>query len=291
MGHVLCDQEMVTTRVGRGKGHMSKIERYGWILRDTQGVFMEILKSELNVDHEYQRNEVNVDKVRSIASSWSWAGCGTISVALRPDGLFFVFDGQHRFMASKIRADITTLPCMVFECDSVAQEAAGFLVTNSERKPVTAIDKFQALVITDDQYAQKVKGLLSDLGLEISKTANRPGQIKCIARCMTLASIDVSSLTKTLALAERVCRDIAPIQEDVVAGLFHIHRRHGYLDDVRFVRRVLDIGHASLVDGIRRSRAFREKGGEKTLMDGILAAVNKGLRNRFGEHESLPEGE
>ena len=282
MGTTLCVEETITTRLGRGTSRMSKIERYGWILRDSPGVFMEIDKSEIHVDHEYQRDEVNVEKVRSIASSWSWAGCGAISVALRPDGRFFVFDGQHRFLAAKMRADITTLPCMVFECDSVAKEAAGFLVTNSERKPVSAIDKFRSLVMTEDDAANHVKQVLRDLGIEISKTANRPGQIKCVARCMNLATCDLEAFKKAASLSERVCRDVAQIHEDIVAGFFHIHRKHGLLDDMRFVRRVLDVGHASLMDGIRRSRIFRGKGGELTLVEGILTAANKGLRNRFG---------
>lgn len=281
MGNTLCVEPTVS--VGAKGGKTSKIERYGWILRDSPGVFMEIDKQELHIDHEYQRDEVNVDKVRSIASSWSWVGCGSISVALRPDGRFFVFDGQHRVLAAKTRSDIDVLPCMVFECDSVAKEAAGFLVTNSERKPVTAIDKFRSLVITEDQAAQRVKEVLSDLGLEISKTANRPGQIKCIARCLTLATSDFECFKKTLALSGRLCRDIAPVHEDIVAGLFHLHRKHGLLDDPRFVRRVVDVGHAAIVDGIRRSRIFRGKGGELTLVEGILAAVNKSLHKRFGE--------
>lgn len=289
MANVLCVEE--TVGGPRGGGRVSKIERYGWILRDSPGVFMEIDKSELHIDHEYQRDDVNVGKVRAIASSWSWAGCGSISVALRPDGRFFVFDGQHRLLAAKTRADITTMPCMVFECDSVAMEAAGFLVTNSHRKPPTAIDKFRSLVKTEDEAARHVKETLRDLGLEISKTANRPGQIKCIARCMTLATADLESFKKSLMLAERVCRDVSPIHEDIVAGLFHIHRRNGLLDDGRFVRRVLDVGHSSLVDGIRRCRIFRGKGGELTLMEGILAAVNKGLRNRFGEQIASSEDE
>jgi len=283
MGNVLCVEETISTRSGRGSGPMSKIERYGWILRDAPGVFMEIDKSEIHVDHEYQREEINVDKVRSLASSWSWAGCGAINVALRPDGRFFVFDGQHRFLAAKSRADITTMPCMVYECDSVAKEAAGFLVTNSERKPVTAIDKFRSLVMTEDDAAQHVKQVIRDLGLEISKTATKPGQIKCVARCMTLATSNLEHFRKAAFLAERVCRDVSPIHEDIMAGLFHIQRKYELLDDMRFVRRVLDVGHASLVDGIRRAKIFRGKGGELSLVEGILTAVNKGLRNRFAE--------
>jgi len=283
MGNVLCVEETISTRCGRGSGRMSKIERYGWILRDTPGVFMEIDKSEIHIDHEYQREEVKVDKVRSIASAWSWAGCGAINVALRPDGRFFVFDGQHRFLAARIRADITMMPCMVFECDSVAKEAAGFLVTNSERKPVTAIDKFRSLVMTEDDAAQHVKQVIRDLGLEISKTASKPGQIKCVARCMTLATSDLECFRNAAYLAERVCRDVSPIHEDIIAGLFWIQRKHRLLDDTRFVRRVLDVGHASLVDGIRRAKIYRGKGGELVVMEGILTAVNKGLRNRFGD--------
>jgi hypothetical protein len=252
---------------------------------------MEIDKADLLIDHNYQRDEVNISKVRSIASAWSWAGCGAISVALRPDGRFFVFDGQHRVLAAKQRGDIKAMPCMVYECDSVAKEAAGFLVTNSERKPVTAIDKFRSLIFTDDEAATVVRDIFEDLGLEISKTATRPGQIKCVARCMTLASIGRDAFEKAIRLAERVCRDVSPVSEDIVAGLFHLQKRHQLLDDNRFVRRVIDIGHSAITDGIRRSKVFRQKGGEITLMEGILLAVNHKLRHRFVEsaHES-PQG-
>jgi hypothetical protein len=269
---------------------MSKIERYGWILRDSPGLFMEIDKSDLLIDHNYQRDDVIVEKVRAIARAWSWAGCGAISVAVRPDGRFFVFDGQHRVLAAKTRSDISTMPCMVFECDSVAKEAAGFLITNSERKAVSAIDKFRSLVLTEDQAAQVVKATFEDLGLEVSKTANRPGQIKCVSRCMKLASAGPEAFDKAIALAERVCRDVSPVHEDLVAGFFHLQKRNGLLEDNRFVQRVVLIGQAAIADGIRRSRLFRQKGGELTLMEGILLAVNHGLRKRFGEQEQSSSG-
>jgi hypothetical protein len=137
--------------------------------------------------------------------------------------------------------------------------------------------------MTEDDAAQQVKQVISDLGLEICKTANKPGQMKCVARCMALATSNLDYFRKAAHLAERVCRDVAPIHEDIMAGLFHIQRKYQLLDDTRFVRRVLDVGHASLVDGIRRAKIFRGKGGEMVLVEGILTAVNKGLRNRFVE--------
>ena len=178
---------------------------------------------------------------------------------------------------------------MVYECDSVSKEAAGFLVTNSERKPVTAIDKFRSLVMTEDDAAQHVKQVLGDLGLEISKTASKPGQLKCVARCMKLAALNLEFFRKAISLAERVCRDTSYIHEDIVVGFFYLQRKHSVLDDARFIKRVLDVGHASLMDGIRRARIFREKGGEIVVVEGILAAVNKGLRNRFVEQATSDE--
>lgn len=279
MGSKVCEKDSITL----GHKTMDKVDRYGWILRDTHGTFMEIDKAELMVDHDYQRSDVSGSKVRSIARAWSWAGCGAISVALRPNGLFFVFDGQHRVLAAKMRSDITTLPCMVFECDSIAKEAAGFLVTNSERKMVSAIDKFNSLVMTEDQAAEAVERVIREAGLQISKTSTRPGQIKCVSRCLRMAAENVDAFESAIHLAEVLCRDVSHVQEDIVLGLFCIQRRYGLLDDSRFVRRVVDVGHAAIIDGIQRSRIFRQNGGEKTLVEGILAAVNKGLRNRFAE--------
>ena len=281
MSRSICEMETVMIG-GPNSRPVSKVERYGWILRDSPGQLMHIDKAELMIDHQYQRDDISPHKVQALASAWSWAGCGVISVALRPNGLYFVFDGQHRVLAARKRSDIRELPCIVFECDSVAKEAAGFLVANSERKPISAIDKFRSLVITEDEAARHVEETIERLGLEICKSAAKPGQIKCISRCLAMVSSDSESFDIALKTCRDLCDGISHINDDLLKGLFTIQRKHGLLEDRRFIARLKQVGHGLVMEGIRRARAYRMNGGERTVMEGIFQAVNKGLRSKFG---------
>jgi hypothetical protein len=275
------DGETVTVGV-KGSQRASKIERYGWILRDTPGQLMWIDKGHLSVDHSYQRDDVNELKVKTLAKSWSWTGCGVLSVARRPSGDLFVFDGQHRLLAALRRSDIRDMPCVVFDCESTAKEAAGFLVSNSERKAVSAVDKFRSMVMTENESAVYVKRALDSLGLEVTKCATRPGQIKCIARCIKLASQDQKAFDSALLITSAICEEVSPISEELLTGMFTIHRKHRLLDDQRFVRRAHQVGRDMLIDGIRKATLASQNRGENVIATGILGAVNKGLRVRFG---------
>lgn len=265
-----------------GKGKVSKIARYGWILRDCPGEFMQIDKRELLIDHSYQRDRVIVSKVREIQSNWSWAGCGCILVAMRPDGTFWVFDGQHRVLAAKQRADIDTLPCLVFEVTDVTQEAAGFLVTNGERKPVTAAAKFKALVMTRDASALAVQAIFDRLGITMTEMPSRAGELKCVAKCMAFALQDEQSLEKALRACLLVCTS-EPIVKDVLDGMFWVHRKYGLLDDKRFTKILSSLSCGEIMAHIAKFAAAEGKRGERVCGTAVLRLVNKGLRNKFGE--------
>lgn len=267
-----------------GRGRISKVVKYGWILRDRPGQFMEIDKNDLNIDHAYQRDKVIVTKIREIQANWSWAGCGCILVARRIDGSLWVFDGQHRVLAARNRADISALPCLVFDVDDRTQEAAGFLVSNSERKPVSAIAKFKAMVMTNDPAAVSVSRVFDELSIEYSENPFGARQIKCIASCLRMASTDVGAFRTCLSAAADVCGD-DPIHSDIIDGLFWIERNHGIVTNPRFLRRLNSIPRAELLGSIGRFAAAEGKRGEKVSAMGILKCVNKGLRAKFGEDE------
>jgi len=85
--------EMATT-FGNQSKTLTKVDRYGWTIKDQPGFMKEINKSLLNVDMQYQRH-ANKSKVLTISSEWSWIACGVVVVAFR-DGKYWVMDGQHR---------------------------------------------------------------------------------------------------------------------------------------------------------------------------------------------------
>lgn len=267
-----------------GRGRMSKVVKYGWILRDRPGEFAQVNKADLNIDHDYQRDKVIVGKIREIQANWSWAGCGCILVARRIDGSLWVFDGQHRVLAARNRSDISVLPCLVFDVDDKTQEAAGFLVSNSERKPVTAIAKFKAMVMTADPASVDVSRVFDDLSIEYSDRAFGARQIKCIASCLRMAATDLVAFRASLSAAADVCGDSA-VHSDILDGLFWIERHHRIVANPRFLRRLNSITKDELLQSIGRFAAAEGKRGDKVSAMGILKCVNKGLRSKFGEDD------
>lgn len=160
-------------------GRMSKVEVYGWEIVDSPGKFKWIEKGFLNVDDDYQRDNLNLARVVRIASAWSWVRLGTLLVAERPDTSLWVFDGQHRKLGADRRSDITKLPCMVFASTGMRQEAGNFLNVNSDRGPVKSVDTFKAKLVAGDPVATSVKKLIGASKYEVrwSSTKSLPRSI------------------------------------------------------------------------------------------------------------------
>jgi hypothetical protein len=258
---------------------VSKVSRYKWKSNDDKGEFSWVHKAALSVDFAYQR-DANHTKVLEITKDWSWMGCGVILVVRRPDGLLYVIDGQHRVSAAMKRDDITDLPCMIFDVSKVCDEAKGFLNANTLRKPVPAVAKFRAMVVSGDRRALDVQEVLDELGMVIGKNGT-PRIFGSIAWAVKAAGQDVSSFRKTMFAAKDLCGDSGAMAEYLCRGLFELQRRHGALDDVKFVKRMMSVGWEAIVNDIHAACVYFKKGGERTFMAGIINAVNRGLRNRF----------
>jgi hypothetical protein len=282
MGTALCTEETVGAPAGGQR--VSKIARYGWVVADNPGEFIMVDKKDLNVDHSYQREKIVVGKVRQIASHWSWAGCGCILVAMRRDGSFWVFDGQHRVLAAKTRADIKQLPCMVFECVDVRQEAAGFLVSNAERKPVGALDKFKALVMTGNDAAKIVSDVFDTLGISVTSDPHQARQLKCVSKCLVLAERNAEVFEWALRSTIEVCGD-NPVHRDILDGLFWIETKYGLCGTARFDEALAKASRADILASIAKFAAAEGKRGERVCGTGILKVLNYKRRLRFGTEE------
>ena len=284
MGTTLCTEETVGGPTGGPR--VSKIARYGWVVADNPGEFIMIDKKDLNVDHSYQREKIVVNKVRQIASNWSWAGCGCILVAMRLDGSFWVFDGQHRVLAAKTRADIAQLPCMVFECVDIKKEAAGFLVANAERKPVGALDKFKALVMTGDPAAKIVSDVFDELAIDVTSRPDHARQLKCVSKCLSLAERNAEVFAWALQSTIAVCGEY-PVHRDILDGLFWIETKYGLCGTPRFDMALAKASRADILDSIAKFAAAEGKRGERICGTGILKVLNYKRRNRFGIEEDV----
>jgi hypothetical protein len=266
-----------------------KIARYKWSDPGALGKFLLIDKHELHVDHAYQRSPEGVSKITALTKDFNWRAFGTVHVALRPDGKWFVFDGQHRVLAAMRRSDVKFLPCMVFELDTVKEEAESFLSVNTCRRPIGSIAKHNARVAASDPLALFLDRCFSDLRLVAANTATYGGQIKCLTICYKLAAADkdlfrdVLRLVSDLSYAENV-----PVKESLLSGLFWLAARlPNGVNTPRFEQRVRQKGQFALEQAVYRAAALYARGGERIFGIGILEELNKGLQRKF-EIEARP---
>ena len=262
-------------------GQRTKIDRYSWKVSDSPGVLMEIGKGQLFVDETYQRTDKSEPKIKAIASNWSWVACGTISVADRT-GTFYVIDGQHRVLAARRRADIEQLPCIVFETTSAVVEAKGFLQSNTQRKPITGVDRFRALVVTNDPSALLVKRLCDQVGREV-KTSPTPNAVRCVTVMLRQASSDPTTLERLWPILHALMEGRS-MSERLVDALCYIEPRMPdgeSLLDRKWRERLMRVGANAMLEGSSKAAAFYARGGSKVWATGVVQALNFNHRIRL----------
>lgn len=258
---------------------VDKVTRYKWSMQDAPGVLAQVNKYDIKFDKSYQR-EINDGKVRAIASDWSWLALGVITLADR-DGKLYAVDGMHRVSAALLRSDIKDLPCVVFKTQSAQQEAKGFIQSNTLRKAVNTADKHRALVLSGDEIAITVQALIDDAGFAPAKSTSTPNGIKCFGVMHKLAKNKPQALLKAWPIVAQVCEGRS-INERVLEGIVLIVERAS--EDVtkgKWRQKILEIGFDGLKRSAEEASAYYAKGGARVWADGIVKALNKGMRNRL----------
>lgn len=259
---------------------LDKIKRYGWIAKDTPGELAMIAKTDLHVDKTYQREAFKF-KIMEIASAWSWIACGAIVVGKR-NGQFWVIDGQHRVVASMRRSDITHLPCVVFDTEDVRQEARGFLSANTLRKPISAMQKRNALVAAGDDLAMFVDKTCAELGIKLTRNPKCAMETNSISALMSKASANRRSFADCLSICAELSADQdEPIPAKLFLAISYINDRREIKTDRRLADRIRAKGLRSLVDAASRASAFFLSNNPKTWAKGIIDEINKGLHNKI----------
>lgn len=274
-----------THTVYRRNTGMAKITRYGWTILDAPGTLILIRKDELKVHPAYQRR-VSEIRVNEIVSAWSWVACGAIIVGQRKKD-YWVIDGQHRVLAAVKRADITTLPCLVFTTEDTAQEARGFINANTARGSMSTIDKYRALIAANDEMALYLQKLFAELRIVpkgfIPPANTSTSSLDSLGWVMDHAKInDRKDLELIMRLVSELCAD-SHIRETLLGGLHYLHINHETdgLNNKRLRERIIHVGAATLVEGAIRASAYYTKGGAKIWARGMLDEINKNLHNKI----------
>lgn len=243
------------------------------------GVLMTVPKMELQVDKTYQRR-VNVQVVHRIALNWNYVACGTLICSMRGPSasIYYIVDGQHRWEAAKLRADVLELPCLVFEITDVKQEAAGFLAANTERQIPTMIHRFNALVTIGDVTATLANELIKESGRSLRFQSGKDF-IACIGELMRCIRSDNEALMSIWPIALELSRG-KPISGRLIKGMWSLERNldRASLADQRVKTKLKTIGVDGLLASMKAVAAIEGNASERTCAQGILRAINVGVR-------------
>lgn len=265
-------------------GTAGKEERYGWIKRNKPGELTWVSKRCLLVDDTYQRT-LNDTKRKQIASAFNWAAFGVLIVARRRDGSLFVIDGQHRLAAALSRSDITDVPCVIFDTeDDVAGEARDFIDTNTSRKPVNSVEKFKALLVTEDHAALVCQRLATEAGREVRRGASAT-TLTCVTAVMKLIVRNEDAFCRAWPVIVAICEGEV-IHADIVEGVAFLENRlmssNGTKCGVKRIKdRLLSVGYIGLLNAMSEAKAYHRNSGEKVCALGLLNAANHRLSHRY----------
>ena len=237
-----------------------------------------IPKDMLWIDHEYQRNEISLKNVNRIASMWSWHCVGAITVGRRVDGTLVVIEGQHRVLAAMKRVEIKELPCLVFNVNSLEEEAAIFLAVNTIRKTVSALDQHRAGHVANDPLRTKVQAMLDDLGISIIKNPRGSTQTAAIGNILHQYKVQgEDALYGALTIAKAI-EFPNGIPGNIIRGLAVVAKRNP--GKIGFIAERCAIYPAGTFEAsMRRRKELLGKGGELVEATSICEVINKGLRS------------
>lgn len=272
------DLKQIVASVKQPKGGYGKLD-------EAEGNFDWIEVDKLTIP-EYQRIKIVLPNCRKIAANFSWASFGVLCVCKLANGMYAVMDGQHRLIGVLLRGDILTVPCLVFENMEQQEQAESFHEMNTTKASVTIGDKFRAGIIRNDPLYVTANELLETHGLSINRTGCRGSAntktIDCVSAMISCIRVDEERFRRVWPLIVDLCVGNKIIYQ-VLTGIFCLEGKLGNesLTSKRLRDRLLSIGYNAIYESIRATCAYRGSGGPDNNAEGILVALNKGLKNKI----------
>lgn len=193
----------------------------------------------IDVDRNYQR-PIKERLVKKILTEFRWDKFGAISLSEKPDSRFNVTEGQHRWTAACRHPEITAVPAVITDQHDTRTEAQAFMAINTDRVPITIVERYWAGLAAGDEKALAVSKVLRSADCDVVPERgylrpNLTSAIAAIERCLerygdgatrkALTIIraawpdDAKALRGSLIIAlARIVRSYSTIQESELAN-------------------------------------------------------------------------
>lgn len=183
----------------------------------------------LIIDERYQRSvsgAAGKKLIRRILNNFYWPYFGVIVATDNGDGTFCVIDGQHRAEAARLHPGVHSVPVMVIEEMSLAEQAQAFVAINEGRVRLNGLQIHRAAVKAGDEKAIKVDHIATEAGVRIpgnniSSKEMKPGETLAVKSLYWIfETFGGDRLRWTLTAAMRAYGDTAgDLRAQVLKGL------------------------------------------------------------------------
>jgi RNA polymerase sigma-70 factor (ECF subfamily) len=216
----------------------------------------EVLISNLRINEKYQRtlsSKNSQKQIEKIVGNFNWSAFGAIQITPKMDepGVYWVIDGQHRVEICK-RLEITSVPAIISESLTEADQAKLFVRANKERVALTKLALFHAAVAANDPEALMISRICKNTGLIIPRHQNvtgreKPGETVALATIRMMAhKYGEETTTKICAIASDAYGDVpGAIRAGLLKGISIIwinkaHLRPKLAEDLTAILRSYD---------------------------------------------------
>lgn len=166
----------------------------------------------LNVNRYSETNKSGYQRpilepwVSYLVNHWDDVAYGAIYVAQRPDGSYWIVDGQQRTEAAK-RLGMTEVRCLVIPTDGTLRPESDMFFNFNKKKPPTPFDIYVSQLFIGEPAYVTVDRAAGKLGYKVlNKGGNMPKTATCIKRMLEWAKRDSEIFEKGMAVAAKMLR-------------------------------------------------------------------------------------
>lgn len=265
---------------------MAQTTEHGTLAHDQQALAKEQIWLHVKVlrtDPTYQR-PIDQQRVRRMGREFDPDALGTIEVSRRPDGQYFIIDGQHRIAALfEIGWADQKVPCLVHYNLSIKEEAKIFRLRNNAVKP-NSFSMFRAELAEGGAEAADIDKTVRRCGLEVAVGGSK-GNVQAVSALRKVYNNTGGLvLERTLrCITTAWGRDSSNFQADLLVSIGLVLKRYGTsLDRDRLAAVLATTTPINLLASARSTKVNVNAGsgsiGISTLPEIIVGLYNKGLR-------------
>lgn len=208
---------------------------------------------------------------------WSYALCGALSVAKRPDGTYHIVDGQQRYL-QLLRLGIKTIPCIIIETTGEPEvEAELFVYLNTKRTPVTPYEIYIADLLRGVEDAVLIDTTTNALRFTVSdKGDGGPRTVQCVQKMRSWARRRPSIFVKGMKLCALLVEE-ARIDNRLINGICYLEQ---YLQQIKWPESIFsDANVAKLRESSLRQVYRTMKDATFSCANNVAGAQANGLMN------------